>query len=57
MVVCDYAKKAVHKARQMKALKLLDEIDIHMRQNTPQADIRADMLLKRYEEHYFGTWA
>lgn len=57
MVVCDYAKKAVHKARQMKALKLIREIEFHQKANTVEGNRRMDMLLMRYEEHYLGTWA
>jgi len=57
MVVCEYAMKAVRKARQMKALRLLDEVDFQMKIDTPKSNILADRLLMRYEEHYFGTWA
>jgi len=56
MVVCDYAKKAVFKARQMKALKLLREVEILQKVDTYESNRRVDMLLTHYEEHYYGTW-
>ena len=56
MVVCDYAKKAVLKARQMKALKLLREVEKLQKVDTYRNNRRVDMLLTRYEEHYLGTW-